>query len=140
MKFEDSKYFKILKHHKIEKPFGYFYFFENFIISEIHEGVHFDLKKIEIVSEEVLRFYKDPNKKGPTNLVYISNRINSYSLDPNSWPKVETKFGINHTRIIVTYNNWAFTNALIEKMFSKGLIKCYQTLDDAITWTLSLNE
>lgn len=140
MKFEDSKYFKILKHHKVEKPYGVFYFFDHFTISEIHEGIDLNIEMIDDITLEVINFYKDYKKDKPTNLVYISNKVNSYSLDPNSWKKVEEKYGINHTRVIITYNNWVLSSALIEKKFSKSTIKCCDTLDEGIKWTLSLNE
>ncbi|WOD43048.1 hypothetical protein [Hwangdonia lutea] len=140
MKFEDSKYYKILKHQKVEKPFGNFYFLDQFAISEIHEGVHFNYQMIDIISEEVIKFYNDFKKQNPKKLIYITNKINSYSLDPNSWIKTEAKYGIAYTRAIVNYNSWSHTNAAIEKMFSKANIKCCHTLDEAIEWAICQNE
>ncbi|MFB9056571.1 hypothetical protein ACFFU9_07405 [Mariniflexile ostreae] len=139
MKFEESKYFKTLIYSKIEKPFGIFYFFETFVISEIHEGIHFDLEMIDIISQDILKFYDNTGLNNPRKLVYITNKVNSYSINPNFWLQMEDKYGFSHIRIIVFYTNWAYTNIAIERMFSKAKIKCYHSLDEAIKWTLSLN-
>ncbi len=135
MKFQDSKYFKTLKHYKLEKPFGHFYFFETFFISELNEGVHFDWEKVIEVMDELINFYGKDIK-----LAYLSNRINSYSTDPRSWEKVHKKYNIIIASAIVYYNDFTFMNATLEKKFSKRSIKRCLSLDEAIQWLLNLKE
>lgn len=134
MKFEDSKYFK-LKHYKIERPFGHFYLLENFFVSELNEGIHFDWEMIKSVMDEVVLFY------GPdAQIGYISNRTNSYSIDPQTWNKVDKMYGVIVAGAIVTYNTMTFMNATLEKQFYKKSIKRCLSLEEAIEWISNLKE
>ncbi|AUP77472.1 hypothetical protein [Flavivirga eckloniae] len=135
MKFESSLYCKKLSYYKLELPFGDFFLCEKFIISELHAGIHFDWPKIKIVAKEVLNFYSENSKLG-----YISNRVNSYSVDPQVWTKVE-RFNRNSFVIggaIVYYNDRMYLNATLEKRFSKVKIVPFLSLDSAIEWIVNL--
>ncbi|MFI0431403.1 hypothetical protein [Mariniflexile sp. HMF6888] len=134
MKFEDSKYFE-LKHYKIERPFGHFYLLENFFISELNEGIHFDWEMIKSVMDEVVLFY------GPeAQIGYISNRTNSYSTNPQTWDGIYKKYGLIIAGAIVTYNTMTFMNATLEKQFFKKSIKRCLSLEEAIEWVSNLKE
>ncbi len=135
MKFQDSEHFNTLKHYKLEKPFGDFYFLETFFIAELNEGVHFDWENVIEVMSEVITFYGKSVK-----LAYLSNRVNSYSMDPHSWEKVRKKYDIIIASAIVYYNDFTFMNATLEKKFSKRSIKRCLSLDEAIEWVLNLKE
>ena len=135
MKFENSQYFKNLKHSKIEKPFGNFYFCERFFIAELHESVHFDWDMVKNVMSDVIEFYGKDAKLG-----YLSNRVNSYSMDPHSWEKVYKKYGIIVASAIVVYNNFTSLNAALEKQFSSKSIKSCYSLSEAIDWISNLRE
>ncbi|WP_053978073.1 hypothetical protein [Mangrovimonas xylaniphaga] len=135
MRFEDSKYFHEFKHVKVEFSFGNIYFFDKFILSEINEGVHFDWEKIE----EVIAFAMDhygPNFK----IAYISNRVNSYSLDPHSWSRFQDELDHIVASAIVYYSYINFMNASIEKLFSPSSMKRCETLEEAMEWVQNLRE
>ncbi|CAH8286313.1 hypothetical protein EV196_106253 [Mariniflexile fucanivorans] len=134
MKFENSEFFK-LKHNKLEMPFGNFYFFKTFIISEINEGIHFDWEMIQEVMVHVVEFYGTDAKLG-----YISNRVNSYSTNPQAWNKVQKKYNIIIAGAIVTYNKMIYLNATLEKRIAKTKIKRCFTLAEAIDCILDLKE
>ena len=135
MKFEDTIYFKNLKPFKLEMPFGKFYFLDTFFVSELNEGVHFSWEMIESVLVELLKFYKTKPKLG-----YISNRVNSYSMDPHTWERVDKEYGIIVASAIVSYNNITFMNATLEKHFSTKSIKRCTNLNEAIEFILNLKE
>lgn len=135
MKFEDSEHFNTLKYYKLEKPFGKFYFLETFFIAELNEGVHFDWKMIQEVMNEIVKFYN----KG-VQLGYISNRVNSYSINPQTWDLVEKEYGIIVAAAIVSYNNLTFMNATLEKNFTKKSIKRCTSLSEAIHWVTNIKE
>ncbi|MFY0714195.1 hypothetical protein J1D01_10990 [Seonamhaeicola sp. NFXS20] len=135
MKFKNSKFFNNLKHVEIVKPFGNFYFFEKFILSEINDGVHFDWDMIKEVMDEAITFYGSDVKLG-----YISNRVNSYSMNPQSWNMVKEEYNIIVASAIVTYSTMTFMNATIEKQFSDNSIKRCLSLEEAINWTVKLKE
>ena len=133
MKFENSPLSKTLHFHKQEMPFGDFYFFETFIISEIYEGVHLDWAKIEKMLVELIKYYGVNTKIG-----FISNRVNSYSADPQYWMKIsEDIFKLDGTAF-VCYNERAELNSNVEKHFSDLNIVNFSDLDEAITWITNL--
>jgi len=130
MKIEDSKYTN-LPHEELNLPFGNFYFFENFVVSELHEGIHFDWKRVKILADLILNHY------GPvSDLIYLSNRVNSYSIEPQSWLKFEKKYHLFKATGIIAYNNRGGLSVVLERIFSKEKIKKFRRLKDGIDWTL----
>jgi len=85
--------------------------------------------------EKIIKYYDFDTKLG-----YISNRINSYSIDPQTWGKVISKYDIFIASSIVAYTSFTFYNASLEKTFSKKSIKRCLSLKEAIEWTLNLKE
>ncbi len=135
MRFEESQYYIDLKPYKIEKPFGVFYFCEKFFISEMHEGVHFEWNLIEDVMSEIIKFYGKDSKLG-----YIPNRINSYSVNPQYWDKVDKEYNIIIASAIVIYSPMSMMNATLEKHFFKKSMKRCNSLCEAIEWMKNINE
>jgi len=67
--------------------------------------------------------------------VYISNRVNSYSLDPNDYThlnQISTLKGIG----VIQYEKSIKTALELEKMFIKNPFKTFDDLDSAIEWAL----
>jgi hypothetical protein len=135
MKFTNSDYSKKLHHSKLSLSFGEFYLFETFFISEIYEGVHFDWDKVEDLIMNLIDFYGEDIKLG-----YISNRVNSYSIDPYTWVKIENTYDFIVASAIVSYNHISLMNTKIEKLFSKKSIKACDSLEEAIKWIRNLKE
>lgn len=135
MKFENSIYFKSLKHTKISFSFGTIYLLDKFIISELNEGVHFDWGKIQEVAVELINHYGYNIKIG-----YISNQVNSYSLDPQLWINFNQEFGFIVASAIVVYDEFNYMNATIEKQFSETSMKRCSSLEEAIYWIENLEE
>jgi len=133
MKAEDSKYL-IMEHEEINLPFGKFYFFEKFVISELHEGVHFDWKRVKILSDLMLSHYGD--KK---SLIYLSNRVNSYSIEPQSWLKFDKKYNLFIASGIIAYDNRGSLSVVLERLFSKERIKKFRSLKNGIEWAIKHN-
>lgn len=133
MKIEDSKYIN-LEHEEVILPFGSFYFFKKFVVSEINEGVHFDWQKVKILSDIMIVHYETENK-----LIYISNRVNSYSIEPQSWLKFDKKYQLFKKTGIIAYDNRGGLSVVLERLFSKGSIKKFRSLKKAIEWALAQN-
>jgi len=67
--------------------------------------------------------------------VYISNRVNSYSLNPNDYKhfnEISTLKGIG----VIQYKSSIQTALDLEKMFIKKPFKTFDDLDSAIKWGL----
>ncbi|AUS06802.1 hypothetical protein [Pseudotamlana carrageenivorans] len=133
MKFENSPLSKIHSFYKLELPFGNFYLCEKFIISEIHEGVHFDWNKIMLATKDIIGYYG-----GDAKVAYISNRVNSYSTDPQDWANVTENTTQITATAIVSYSSMSELNASLEKHFAKLDMETCNSLEEAITWVMNL--
>lgn len=135
MRFKDSKYFKKLTYKVIQLDFGIFYFLDKLIIAEINEGVHYSWEQEHELYLKLMEHYSADSKVG-----YISNRINAYSIDTEIWSKFVNEYDFIIASAIVTYTDFSYLNATIEKEFSKKSLKRCTNLDQAINWVLGLSE
>ena len=108
-----------------------YYFFENYVISEVHEGETYNW---EAAQELISLIYSHYGENPSINLV--SNRINNYALVPTDWIRF---FNSKHSSFInsisiVTYNTSNLLNIMIEKLFIKMKVNHFNELDHAINW------
>lgn len=135
MKFEDSKYYNTLISKKVILKSGILYFSKHFCISEINEGVHLGFKESQEIMITLVEHYGENLKIG-----FISNRINSYSIDIREWIKFNEAYDFLIATAIVTYNDLNFNIAKIEKYLSNTSIKKCNSLNEAINWIVDLKE
>lgn len=135
MKFENSKYSKLLDYKKIDFPFGTIFTTKHFAISELNEGIHVDYS---IAGELISRFTEDIRKG--IRIGYIANRVNSYSFEPQLWLDFNNEYDFLVATAIVSYNDFSYLNSTIEKHFFKKSLKRCHGLDQAIEWMLELDE
>ncbi|GAA0871139.1 hypothetical protein GCM10009117_02840 [Gangjinia marincola] len=129
MKISDTHYKKKILHH-VRLKTGDYYFFKNFIVSEVHEGVQFDWAAGEELLYHVYEFYG-----GSVRVGYISNRINSYNVVPRDWLKFYKEHGEGVLcTAIISYNGISVKNFLLEKIFMAGKVKHFDNLTSAIEW------
>jgi len=98
-------------------------------IVEIEEGVAVSSKNGFEIFDRLLSII------GGKPWVYISNRVNSYSLDPNDYThlnQIPTLKGIG----VIQYEKSIKTALELEKMFVKKPFKTFNNLDPAIEWAL----
>ncbi|WP_179316895.1 hypothetical protein [Winogradskyella undariae] len=101
--------------------------YDHYIIVTIKEGINVTSNRNNTLIQITENYFS--NKP----LVYISNRINSYSVDPKVYLKtseIQNLEGI----AIVSNNYHAKVNAQIEKMFFKKPFEVFTDLAEAITW------
>ena len=135
MKFENSKYSKLLEYKKIEFPFGNIYSTKQFVISELNEGIHVDFT---MVSELIDKFSEDISSS--TKIGYIANRMNAYSFEPQLWLDFNNEYDFLIASAVVTYSDFGYLNSSLEKHFFKKSLKRCHSLDEAIEWMLELDE
>ncbi|WP_299883981.1 STAS/SEC14 domain-containing protein [uncultured Lacinutrix sp.] len=124
---------QILETFTLEKAytfdFGEVKFYKNFLITELNEGISFDIEGAIKISELVsIHFKEEP-------FAYISNRINSYSVVPISYLKIETIFPTIKAFAAVTYSELQKSVIEIENSFLNGMLADFNDLDEAIKWT-----
>ena len=135
MTFEESKYFKELKHTRVKFSFGEFYLFDTFIISELNDGIHFDWDKIQEVIGMLIDHYGNKPRIG-----YVSNRVHSYSIEPQLWINFHKDYDFIVASAIISYSDFNYLNATIEKHFTTTSLKRCFSLDEAINWMQDLEE
>jgi len=122
---------------EINFSFGTFYLFDTYVIGEVNADVVFSWKKHgKIVTKEISNLY---DNKGE-GLVYITNRINSYSVMPSDWFYFY-KYSYNlKGYAVVSYSEKGFANSVIEKVFTRNKYQSFNTLENAITWAKNLDK
>lgn len=112
---------------------GKFYFYENYMVAEINEGLAFHFGN----ATEMLKLTKQHyNSKTP--FVYISNRKNSYSFNPTSHFKSVPMFPNIKGFASVTYDAINTEIAEMEHLFFTIPSKNFNSLEDAINWVEEL--
>lgn len=114
-----------------EYEFGVFYFFDKLVISEIKEDIVLEWKMAEkavFAAQEI--FGKD------SPIVYISNRINSYTVDPLNWMKFhKNRHQLTHYAV-VGQTKGSLASVVLERIFFKNTIVQFEDLDEAVAWAL----
>jgi len=135
MKFEDSTISKKFTYTKKTLAFGEFYFMDTFIIAEMKQGIHLSWNKIvEMIN--LIHLHYGVNCK----IAYVSNRINSYSFDPNHWVYFFKHYDFLVASVSICYSEMNYINATLEKKFSSKSVKRSNSLEEAISWVLNLDE
>ena len=116
---------------ELNYSFGNYFLFEGFVVAEINEDVVYSWEKHgKIVANEIANLY-DQNGE---DLIYITNRIHNYSVNPIGW----LQFFKNNFRLkaygIITYTKKGYSNTILEKIFMNINIYRFSTLEEAITW------
>ena len=109
---------------------GDLYFYDDYIISEVHEGVIVMYND----SLEVLNLvHKHYGFKKPYGL--ISHRFNSYSVNLSDLLPIAHEFGLLVANAVVAYTDMALKNFELEKrvLMLKG--ESFDNMEDAIKWT-----
>lgn len=113
---------------ELNYPFGNVYIFEKFVVSELNQGETIGWEQTKLIVDDVTTFF---NSNGE-NVVYIANRINSYSVIATDWLKFFKQRYALKAYYIVSGNNVGTINSAIEKLFFKKKIKHFKSLDDAV--------
>ncbi|MBQ0788436.1 MAG: hypothetical protein KBT69_13125 [Oceanihabitans sp.] len=135
MLFENSSISKQHTYIKKTLDFGTFYLSNKFVVSEMNDGIHLSWNKISEIIEMVQAHYGDDCRVG-----YISNRINSYSFEPNHWSLFFENYDFVIASVSVYYSELSYNNATLEKLFSKKSLKRSDSIEEAISWILNLEE
>ncbi|WP_458626278.1 hypothetical protein [Winogradskyella sp. PC D3.3] len=102
-------------------------FYDNYMLTIMKEGVHVDDVQNEMLIQIAEEFYKDKP------FVYITYRINSYSVNPNIYAttsKMKSLAGF----AVVCYDYKAKKNAQIEKLFLNKPFEIFCNLNEAFAW------
>ena len=111
--------------------FGFFYYFDGLVISEIKEWVVFDWNMASRAVAAAKEIFGEE-----TPIAYISNRINSYTVVPTEW----LKFYKNRHQLsyysVVGSTQGSFASIVLEKMFFKESLRQFNDFEAAVAWSL----
>jgi len=116
---------------KLQLSFGNLEFHENYVIGIINDGILITEKETQIVSNAASHFF---NKK---KFVYISKRINSYSINPMIYKSLDRNNNILGFAVFST-NNSTLINAEVEKLFYKRSFGIFKNMEEAKHWATKL--
>ena len=117
----------LIKKHELE--IGTFYFYKNFVIGEIKEGLTTTHENSQKLFKLGKAYYGMT-----TPFVYISNRVNSYSFDPTGHYKSMKIFSNLKGFAVVAYDKVSGRVANLEQAFISVPAKIFNSLEDAILW------
>ncbi len=117
----------------IKYDFCDFSIFDNFIIAVMQEGVTVLPKHNNVLIELAEKYFKD------RPFAYITNRINSYSVDPKVF-KETSKIKNLIAFAVVSQSDVRIANASFERQFLSKPHKSFTKLIDAINWCEQLVE
>ena len=124
----NSPNYKPKKHARIKVKLGKVYLFENYLVIEFNEGVHIKFDDFSEITELVKIHYKNEP------FGFISNRINSYSIDLNDADLYNKAFPNLKAYAVVVYKPLTEAVFEIEDHFFKFNRRVFKNLLDAIEW------
>ncbi|WP_273568921.1 hypothetical protein [Maribacter halichondriae] len=124
---------KLIIEHELD--IGRFLFYTNIVVGEFYEGVHVTKENAIEPIQLAQQIY------GTTEpIVYVSHRLNSYSMDPVGYGEVVKMFPNFIGFAIVSQNRYRRMLASIEKLFIKKPIGVFHDMESAFNWSQDLLE
>lgn len=113
----------------LELDIGLFFFYPNMVVSQMNEGVSVNFDNVLPVFLKGLQYYTPE-----TPLVYISNRINSYSFDPTIHLEAREVFSNLKGYGVVVYDDMNLRIAQLEQEFISCPLQIFHSLEEARNW------
>ncbi len=107
------------------------YVFQNYLINQINDGVNVNMEHVEVLRDMIKKHF------GNRKLVYIGNRVHSYSVDPLVYLSVGRIDNIEGIAI-VTDTRLNLQNANFEKVFYHKEFEVFTNMEAAIVWASDL--
>lgn len=116
----------------IDLDFTYIEIYDNYIISQIKEGLVFEKKHLEIFHEVFQKYF------GNKPFVSIADRKFDYSIKPNLYQEEHfpSLLGIG----VICYNEASYNISLFEKTFFDGKFESFYNIEDCKLWAEKLIE
>ncbi|WP_340198775.1 hypothetical protein [Ascidiimonas sp. W6] len=124
-----------LPHQLHNFSFGKMYFFDCMMVSEFKEGIILSQENTLEFIQKARNYYNASDK-----LVYISNRLHSYSVDPMQWVKLGSRY---HGLLGIGVVNYSFVKKKVfhvEKVFCKKPMIGFNSLNKAVEWAYEITK
>ncbi len=119
---------------ELHLPYATVYFFDHFLVSEINADVLFTWELAKPIINEATTFYGNTGEK----IIYISNRINSYTVKAVDWLLfIKYSFKLAGYAIISRDERGA-RSAVFESLFIPTKFKVFYDFIDAMQWAATI--
>ncbi len=115
----------------ISLPFGTVSMHDNYMVAVMNEGITVNPEINSVLEELAVNHFQD--KK----FVYITHRVNSYSVDPNIYFKTSQIPNLVGFAVVLG-RKIRLDNIALEKMFFSKPFKSFKSLNKAIEWANEL--
>ena len=112
-------------------PFGKVTIYDSYLVAVMKEGITVSPDLNAVLEQISINFF--PNKK----FVYITHRLNSYSVDPNIYFKTSQISNLAGFAVVLG-KKIVIDNTELERAFLTKPFKAFEKLDDAILWAKQL--
>lgn len=119
--------------HVYESDLGTLYFYKHIVVGEFFEGVSLSYQNGFTLLLKALKHI------GTRPVVYLSNRVNSYSVQPNDYKYLEKVPNIKGIAIISS-DPMGTSSAFLESKFFNKNFAVFNTIQDAHNWGKSILE
>lgn len=107
---------------------GEFEFYQNYFIGRINEGSNAGTEYVDALSDLIQKHFSG------RPVIYISDRVNCYSLDPVATADLIARNEITHVGIVVYSQLQGKTYSFLEKFLEETKICSFESLDAAMSW------
>lgn len=122
-------YSEVLK--ELNYSFGDVFIFNGFVISEIEQGINISWKHHgKLIVEDVSCYLGTDG----SDVIYISNRINSYAVIAVDWLKFFKGNYYLKAYYIVSNRPSSKVSVMVENLFFNNKIKNFNSLYEAVNW------
>jgi hypothetical protein len=126
---QTNLYSEVLK--ELNYSFGNVFIFNGFIISEMNQGINVSWSNHAKQIVEDVSCYLGTDG---SDIIYISNRINSYAVMAADWLKFFKSNYDLKAYYIVSNNPTSKINFVVENLFFKNKIENFNSLYEAVNW------
>lgn len=113
---------------EVSLPFCHLKFYNNLVVSSINEGITLTQKLSDEITNIALKHFNDED------FIYITNRVNSYSVDPTVYFSV-SKIENLKAFVVVSKQPISLQNTEIEKLFLDKTFELFEDIDTALSWS-----
>jgi len=107
---------------------GKFYFYDNYVVGEFKDGILVTINNFKEIHELALQHFNDQ----PYG--YVSNRINSYTINVINFIDHEEIFEKLVAYAIVSYNNITTATVNYENYYFNTHRKQFEGIEEATSW------
>lgn len=117
--------------HVYDSALGTIYFYQHIVVGEFNEGVNISYQNAFNILLKSLKYI------GSRPIVYISNRVNSYSVQPNDYKYLEKVPNIKGIAI-VSSDTMGTSSAMLESKFVTKNFALFSTVQEAKEWGMEI--